>query len=118
MLLLDAFSAHLVAPVEKKLADMGTLVEIIPKGYTSKLQVMDACLNRPFKRKFAKMGEDHVQHCVEYQLPGTKIPIHRRDVSSWIRYAWNKLNKDIVVNTWKHIGLLPYGGAATNDSLE
>ena len=115
MLLLDAFSAHLVSPVEKKLSEMGTLVEIIPRGYTSKLQVMDVGLNRPFKKKFAEMGEEFVQHCVEYQLPGTKILIHRKDVSNWIRYAWNDLNKDIVLNTWKHIGLLPLGGA-TNEA--
>ena len=84
---------------------MGTLVEIIPGGYTSKLQVMDVGLNRPFKKIFNESGDKHIQRSVEYQIPGAKVSIRRQDISGWVKHAWYELRKDTIEKTWAHVGI-------------
>ena len=39
MLMLDAFAVHMMSSVVRALNDLGTMVEFLPKGETSKVQV-------------------------------------------------------------------------------
>ena len=68
LLILDSAGAHLTSDVRRALADLNTVLVIIPGGYTSKLQPMDIGTNKPWK--------DHVRGAVEDWLfdqpPGTK----------------------------------------------
>ena len=49
LLIMDRFAGHMVESVVDALGSCGTDVEFIVGGYTSKLQVLDVGINRPFK---------------------------------------------------------------------
>ena len=49
LLIIDQFLVHMMSTVKKAIEDCGTLLEFVPKGYTSCLQVCDIGLNKPFK---------------------------------------------------------------------
>ena len=48
-LLMDKFSVHLMASCSNQIKGCGTTIDYILGGYTSKLQVMDVGVNKPFK---------------------------------------------------------------------
>ena len=48
-LLMDEFSAHLMASCSNQIKGCETTIDYILGGYTSKLQVMDVGVNKPFK---------------------------------------------------------------------
>lgn len=47
-LILDECRTHLTAKVKKAFEDSNTVIEFIPGGYTSELQVLDIGINKPF----------------------------------------------------------------------
>jgi hypothetical protein len=49
MLLLDECTSHMTWRVKDRIISCGTELEFIPAGYTSRLQVMDVGLNKPYK---------------------------------------------------------------------
>ena len=49
LLTFDAFSAHKTNETQGKLIEKETDILMIPTGFTSKCQPMDACINNPFK---------------------------------------------------------------------
>ena len=83
-LLMDEFSVHLMAECVKPIQDCGTEVDFVLAGYTSKLQVLDVGVNKPFK--------DYVKQCYErfmvQNVTGRKVS--RLDVAKWIEEAWEK----------------------------
>ncbi|KAL7572365.1 hypothetical protein ACA910_021575 [Epithemia clementina (nom. ined.)] len=88
-----------------RLGQLQTLVEIIPEGYTGKLQVMDVGVNRPFKKAD---GEEHfyfLQRNNDNNTPGTRILPTCQDVSHWINAAWKSVKEETIQKTWVHIGL-------------
>ncbi|KAL7567499.1 hypothetical protein ACA910_009512 [Epithemia clementina (nom. ined.)] len=105
LLILDEFKGHTVGSVMHRLAELRTLVEIIPGGYTGKLQVMDVGINRPFK---ATYGEEHfsfLRFRHSETPPGTRIIPWRQDVASWISTAWKAVKEESITKTWVHIGI-------------
>ena len=48
-LLMDEFSVHLMSSCINQIQDCGTKVDFVLEGYTSKLQVLDVGVNKPFK---------------------------------------------------------------------
>ena len=48
-LLMDEFSVHSTASCSNQIKGCGTTIDYILGGYTSKLQVMDVGVNKPFK---------------------------------------------------------------------
>ena len=98
LLLIDVCTSHMTHAVHKALTDCKTEAEFIPPGFTSKLQVMDVGLNKPFK--------DQICHLVESFL--TRNPMDcapsRQDVSHWIATAWNNPPTEMKLNHWRHIG--------------
>ena len=100
LLILDAAQAHLTSAVRKALAELNTVLVIIPGGYTSKLQPMDVGANKPWKDRVRGAVEDWL-----FDHPtGTKP--NRRFVSHWVKQSWDALKErpDIMVKTWKRIG--------------
>ena len=47
--MIDEFSAHLMASCSNQTKGCGITIDYILGGYTSKLQVMDVGVNKPFK---------------------------------------------------------------------
>jgi hypothetical protein len=48
-LLMDEFSVHLMGEINHKINKLGTGTEFVPGGYTGCVQVLDKCVNKPFK---------------------------------------------------------------------
>eukprot|EP00977_Amphora_coffeiformis_P016489 scaffold5113_cov168-Amphora_coffeaeformis.AAC.1 len=100
LLIVDQMLAHLVPSMKKAIEDCGTLLEYIPRGYTSCLQVCDIGLNKPFK--------DNMRGTViEWMiLQGQSVAKpDRATVSHWIDHAWNGIKSTSIINTWAHIKL-------------
>ena len=68
LLILDSAGAYLTSDVRRALADLNTVLVIIPGGYTSKLQPMDVGANKPWKDRVRGAVEDWLFD----QPPGTK----------------------------------------------
>ena len=89
---------HLTPDVRQLLNSCGTEVEYIPPRYTSKLQPMDVGMNKPFK--------DRMRYCAEEFMItyGVNCKPVRRDVTQWIKQAWETIPNEVLVKTWRHIG--------------
>jgi hypothetical protein len=92
-LLLDSFTTHMTGPVRRAFEECNTEVDFIPPGYTSKLQMLDVGVNRPFKIGMRMQFDDWV--CNSKAKKPTRI-----DVSTWIENAWGSITKATVVNSW------------------
>lgn len=99
LMIIDKFSSHLCAPVLAKLAEHKTMVEVIPGGYTSKLQVLDVGVNRPFKDAI------RLEHELFMVSSETRAP-KREDVAGWVKNAWDSITKETIINTWESIDMI------------
>ena len=99
MLILDEFSAHMTFDVRRAIADCGTYLEFVTGGYTSRLQVMDVGLNKPFKNHYRNSYDAWFMSATQ----GTK-PL-RSDVSRWIAESWAEIGDSVIQNSWRKIGL-------------
>jgi DDE superfamily endonuclease len=97
-LLLDKFRTHLTAKVKDTFEKCGTEVDYIPGGYTSKYQMLDVGVNRPFKNNTVN---DFTQWMIN---TGSDKPT-RHDVSGSINNSWNKISVDNIKNSWRKVGI-------------
>ncbi|CAM5082762.1 unnamed protein product [Eretmochelys imbricata] len=58
MLVFDMFRAHKTDEVKNVAKNMKTALAVIPGGLTSVLQLLDVCLNKPFKDRLCKMWSE------------------------------------------------------------
>lgn len=98
ILMLDHFKIHLLSSVVNELNKLNTIVMHLPAGTTSKIQVLDVGVNKPYK------------DCLRLQSNlwlSTKAPndaINRRIVAEWTMRAWNGISNQCIVDTFAHIG--------------
>jgi len=111
LLMVDQFAVHSMPTVKKAIENCGTLLEFIPKGYTSCLQVCDIGLNKPFK--------DYMRSAVNEWMvlndAGTRPD--RPTVSNWINHAWQKITQRTITNTWAHIKMSYYIDTTTEEII-
>ena len=111
LLMVDQFAVHSMPTVKKAIENCGTLLEFIPKGYTSCLQVCDIGLNKPFK--------DYMRSAVNEWMvlndAGTRPD--RPTVSNWINHAWQKITQRTITNTWAHIKMSYYMDTNTEEII-
>jgi hypothetical protein len=103
MLILDEFSAHMTDEVRRAYAACGTFLELVPGGYTSRLQVMDVGVNKPFKDRVRDQYDGWFMTVSTTVPSGTKPK--RQDVATWIAKSWLDLPASAVANTWRRVGL-------------
>jgi hypothetical protein len=99
LLFLDEFTVHLMGECRAAIQAWGTEVIMIYPSYTSKLQVMDVGVNKPFK--------DHLRTSFAkfmIETLGNTKPT-RQDVSRWVESAWEKITPEVITNSWAHIGI-------------
>lgn len=97
-LLMDECTVHLMGSCLHAIQNCGTEIDFIVRGYTSKLQVCDVGVNKPFK--------DYVkQHYEHFMIVENGRKAKRIDVANWISKAWSKINADSIVHTWKSVGI-------------
>jgi transposase-like protein len=97
-LIMDQCKVHMMNSIVGQLQDVGTEVEFILAGYTSKLQVLDVGINKPFKDYLRSAYEDYMVTNTENKAPSRVM------VSQWIETAWNSITDSSIVNTWKGVG--------------
>ncbi|KAM8924010.1 LOW QUALITY PROTEIN: uncharacterized protein RCH25_008770 [Pelodytes ibericus] len=102
MLVLDAFRGHLTPKVKKHIGKMNTDLVVIPGGMTSRLQVLDVVVYRPFKDYLKKQHTDWLL-AGEYTLTSTqqmkKPPISL--LCKWILHAWDLIPAETIVQGFK-----------------
>lgn len=106
LLMIDWAPSHVGFAVKNRIASCNTELEFIPKGYTSKCQVLDVGINKPFA--------DYIREQVDrWQLRNAfdKKP-SRQDVSHWIRMSWMEIRESTIINTWRHIGFKANGSGS------
>lgn len=113
-LILDECRTHLTTNVKKAFELLNTEVEYIPGGYTSKLQVLDVGINKPFKNYMRYEFDCWMTTTTNNYKP------QRSNVAEWILTAWNKVTSSTITNTWNKIGFLKevLTGIPTNSLLE
>jgi transposase-like protein len=99
LLLMDSFSAHLTTKVSRALAMVNTELEIIPGGYTSKLQPMDVGVNKPFKNYICN-------NYIDWMKDNGNAKPTREIVAKWISEAWDRLTPTICTNSFRGAGYL------------
>lgn len=98
MIILDSFTAHLTSSVMLQFASCNTEVEIIPAGYTSKLQPMDVGINKPFK--------GNTRSCYTSWMVANKnildlaLKPKRTLIATWIDSAWAAISKNTFINSF------------------
>ena len=97
-LIIDEFSAHMTSAVLDRFAELGTEMDLVIGGYTSKLQTLDVGVNKPFKGYLRSQFE-------AFMVTNPDKTPHRLDVAHWIEYAWNSISLECIVNTWGRIGI-------------
>jgi hypothetical protein len=103
-LLMDEFSAHMTDKVKTAIYKCDTEIDFIIGGYTSKLQVMDVGLNRPFK-------DEYRRRFGAFMVTSPTGKPHRQDVAKWAWEGWRTINTDMILNTWRRVLSLGKEGA-------
>ncbi len=98
-LILDECRTHLTTSVRNAFAECRTEIELIPGGYTSKLQPMDVGINKPFKNHIR--AEFH-----NWLVVNRKTRPSRQSVSEWVSGAWNAISASVVRNSFRGAGLV------------
>ena len=113
MLIIDQMKAHLLPTVKRAIENCGTILEFIPAGFTSRLQVCNIGLNKPFK--------DYIRATVHEWLVIRKQSVAKPDrptVSHWIHHAWTSITTRTIINTWAHIHLVDRAEENTDQGQE
>ena len=103
-LLMDECTVHLISSCLDAIQDCGTEVDFVIQGYTSKLQVLDVGINKPFKGYVRQSYE-------EFMVENHGRKLTHLDVAKRITSAWNKIKTASICHTWESIGI------ATNTTL-
>jgi hypothetical protein len=98
-LILDECRTHLTGRVRCAFLTHRTEVDYIPGGYTSKLQMLDVGVNKPFKNNIRNEFDEWLVNARESIKP------HRQDVAKWINNAWNSITVNNIKNSWRNCGI-------------
>lgn len=102
MLILDSFRGHTTDDVKNKLKSMHSDMVTIPGGMTSQLQVLDVCVNKPFK--------DHLRCLYSEWLISGNCPLTPAgkikkpsvgQLGQWIKTAWDRISTESIVKGFK-----------------
>ena len=114
-LTLDAFSAHKVDSVMEKMAENNVGSQEVPAGCTSKVQVLDVSLNRPFKSVLTECWEDYVVETTNTMTeaalndPKFKLPSPpRQAIVDWVLKGYDYLvsKKEMVRRAFEVCGVV------------
>lgn len=95
LLILDQCRTHMTESVRNAFIACNTIIEFIPGGYTSRLQVLDMGVNKPFKGHLRSQFDDWI---VDNETNDKPI---RQDVTRWIVASWDFINVMTIKNTWR-----------------
>jgi hypothetical protein len=101
LLMMDNFKAHLVKPVRDLLAKNCWLQLNLPANMTSRVQILDVGVNKPFKGRMRAYYNQYMLDChPEYGK------VTRELMASWIANAWETMPASAIINTARKIGFI------------
>src|SRR5436190_3783859 len=79
----------------------------LPPNTTSKLQPMDAGIIAAFKRHYRRK---QMAHALDLADAGVTNPykVTQLQAMRWCIQAWNNISQSVLVNCWRHMGLLSH----------
>jgi DDE superfamily endonuclease len=83
----------MTAKVRQAFIDCNTEVDFIPPGYTSKLQMHDVGVSRPFKVSMRRQFKSWI-------CTNTGVESTRQVVAQWIENAWGRITNNTTTNSW------------------
>ncbi len=95
-LLMDSCAVHETAAIKEAPGNHGTKVLYTPRGFTSRLQVLDVGVNKPLKQYMRQQFETFVLS------NGQKI--ERLHIIRWVIGSTERITKETITNTWRSIG--------------
>ena len=109
----DSFRCHVLDSIKQELNRTKIDPVIVPGGCTKYIQASDVLWNKPFKTKVTEKYDEwraNGQHT--FTAAGNIRAPPLREIVQWILGAWNDLDKDIIVNSFKSCALtLAVGGS-------
>ena len=112
LLTFDGFSAHKTDDVQSKLVENQSVILITLPGCTSKCQLMDVCISKPFKAILRKCWMNYISKMIE-QMPATTPhdlkppPPSQQDMVDWVEEAYKLISsdKDMVMRSFDVCGI-------------
>ena len=91
--------------VRKLLQQMKTDDVLIPEGCTKYIQAPDVAWNKPFKDHIIESYDEWLASGVHQYTEAENIkPTSRHLVVEWILESWNRLEKNLIINSFKSCG--------------
>ena len=99
---------HRAQRTVKKLLKKHKIFQVnVPPGCTSRVQVVEVSINRPFKDEIRSLFEDHLDKKLD-QYVDVKINASQRRVlmTKWVGEVWSKVRKmkDCIIHSFKKCG--------------
>ena len=92
-------SSDLMTTCCNAIKECGSAVDYILGGYTSKLQVMDVGVNKPFKSYVSKAYENFMIGNPE------NMKVRREGIVQWMQTGWEKVKLQTITRTWNKVGI-------------
>ena len=96
MLVWDSFKCDISDARKEQLKQYNTVMSVIPGGYTKFLQLLDVCINKPFKIFFPKLYDNWFQkgEFVYMSNGKMKVPSQLQQIQ-WVVKALKKYLKKL-----------------------
>ena len=102
----DSFEVHMTEDVRKLLKQMNTEDALIPGQCTKYVQALDVVWNKPFKGHIMESYDEWLASGVhQYTEAGNMKPAPWHLVVEWILESWNRLEKNLIIKSFKSCGL-------------
>lgn len=99
LLMMDNFSAHQTSATRNLISNLGTSMLMPPPNMTSKVQILDVGINKPFKDYMRSLYND-------FLLNNPTDKVTKVLISKWIADSWEKIPEEFVINTAHRIGFI------------
>ena len=93
LLIIDSFSAHTDAAFALLASKNNIDRAIIPGGCTSKVQLLDVSLNKPFKDIARHQWIEFITSCTEVTTSGNLKPANKEKIVAWVKQGMEYLKE-------------------------
>ena len=102
----DTFEIQMTEDVRKLLKEMKIDDALIPGGCTKYIQATDVIWNKPLKGHITESFDEWLPSGVhQYTEAGNMKHASRHLVVGWILESWNRLEKNLIIKSFKSCGL-------------
>lgn len=101
ILMMDNFGPHCVRPVKIEIAKLGCIQVNLPPNMTSKVQILDVGINKPFKDR---MNRYYMEFMIDNISRSPKVT--RKLMARWVAESWAAIVPSTIKNTARNIGFI------------